>query len=249
MRRTTCGAIKASVRPWNPRFGSAGEAAKRALDLSGALLASVLLLPLFVLCALVVKLSSRGPILYRCSRIGRHGIRFEMLKFRKMRHGVSGPPLTGGADDRFTRVGRLLARSKLDELPQLVNVLRGEMSLVGPRPEDAVFVARALQEFERILQVRPGITGLSQLAFARESEILDTAGDREERYLTRLLPQKIGLDQLYAEERSLGMDLRIVLWTAAAVVLRREVAVHRESGHLRLRKRPTAHAMGTLGAG
>jgi lipopolysaccharide/colanic/teichoic acid biosynthesis glycosyltransferase len=158
-----------------------------------------------------------------------------MLKFRKMRVGVSGSALTAPRDERFTPVGRILARTKLDELPQLWNVLVGEMSLVGPRPEDPSFVARDGDAFARILRVRPGITGLSQLAFACESDILDPL-DRDGDYVRRILPQKVRLDELYAERRTLAMDVRILAWTAAAVLLRRNVAVNRVSGRLTLRR-------------
>jgi lipopolysaccharide/colanic/teichoic acid biosynthesis glycosyltransferase len=162
-----------------------------------------------------------------------------MLKFRKMRHGATGVPLTLPDDERFTRVGRFLARTRLDELPQLWNVLKGDMSLVGPRPEDPVFVARHRSACATILNLRPGITGLSQLAFARESELLD-ANDRVADYVGRILPRKLEIDQLYVRERSLWRDLEILAWTVATVLLSREVAVHRETGRLNLRRRPAS---------
>ncbi len=211
---------------------------RRALELAFAVSALLLLLPVLALCALAVAVESRGPVLYRCRRVGRHGIEFDMLKFRKMRDGATGPPLTGARDERFTRVGRKLAAWKLDELPQLLNVLRGEMSIVGPRPEDPTFVALAEDDFAVVLTVRPGITGLSQLAFACESEILDREHDRVAGYLERLLPQKLALDRLYALDRTPAMDLRIVVWTFVAVALRRHVAVNRTTGKLGVRRRP-----------
>lgn len=225
------------------------ELAKRVLDVTAALVLLLVFAPLFVLCALAIKLESRGPVFYPCRRVGRYHAEFAMLKFRKMRDGAGGPRLTGGHDERFTRVGRILAKSKLDELPQLLNVVRGEMSIVGPRPEDELFVGVAPADFTPILSVRPGITGLSQLAFACESEILDRATDPHEIYVNRLLPQKIALDRLYAEERTLGMDLRILFWTAVAVVMRGQVAVYRESGRLGRRRRPGPGAMGSLEIG
>jgi lipopolysaccharide/colanic/teichoic acid biosynthesis glycosyltransferase len=202
-----------------------GTAAKRGLDLVGA--ATLLL----------VKLDSRGSALYRCRRVGLRGREFAMLKFRKMRDDASGPALTLADDDRFTRIGRLLAKSKLDELPQLWNVFKGEMSLVGPRPEDPKFVSLHHERYDRILQVRPGITGLCQLAFAKEGAILDPA-DRVADYTRRLLPQKIAVDEFYATTRTLRMDLRILTWTAVAVFLRADVAVHRKTGRLSVRRRP-----------
>lgn len=217
--------------------------AKRLLDMVGAALLLIVLLPLFVLVAAAVKLDSRGPVFYRCRRVGLGGREFAMVKFRKMRDDAAGPPLTIGSDSRFTRVGRLLARTKLDELPQLWNVLRGDMSLVGPRPEDVAFVAIHRAAYDEILRVRPGISGLSQLAFAREADVLDER-DAVRHYVERLLPQKVRMDILYARRRSLRMDARILFWTLAAVVMRRDVAVHRGTGELNLRRRPKRGAEG-----
>lgn len=210
---------------------------KRLLDFVLAAALLIVLAPVFGCLAIAVKLDSPGPVFYRCRRVGFRGREFAMVKFRKMRDGASGPALTLASDDRLTRLGRFLTASKLDELPQLWNVLKGEMSLVGPRPEDRQFVALHPDSFERILAVRPGITGLAQLAFAREGTILDP-GDRVAFYVTRLLPQKIGIDVLYASRRTLLLDLRILLWTAVAVFLRRDLAVHRQTGRLTLRRRP-----------
>jgi lipopolysaccharide/colanic/teichoic acid biosynthesis glycosyltransferase len=159
-----------------------------------------------------------------------------MLKFRKMYDGAVGPALTSADDRRFTRVGRVLAMTKLDEFPQLLNVLRGEMSLVGPRPEDPMFVELEQERFKAVLEVRPGITGLSQLAFAREIEILDPT-DRVGHYVRAILPEKLALDALYATRRSIRMDLAILAWTGLAVIARRDVAVNRTTGGLRLRNR------------
>jgi lipopolysaccharide/colanic/teichoic acid biosynthesis glycosyltransferase len=212
------------------------DALKRALDVgvAGALL--VVLLPLLVLLAAAIKLDSPGPVFYRARRVGYRGRELRMLKFRKMHDDASGPALTAAADERFTAIGRVLAATKLDELPQLWNVLRGEMSLVGPRPEDPGFVALEADAYREILRVRPGITGLCQLAFARESEILDEH-DRTRHYVERLLPQKARLDALYARRRSVLLDARILGWTLLAILLRCEVAVNRESGSLSLRRR------------
>jgi len=205
---------------------------QRLLDVLVGAVALVLLLPVFALAALAIKLESRGPVFYSCRRVGVGGREFSMLKFRKMRTGVAGGPLTAVDDERFTRMGRLLAKTKLDEIPQFWNVLTGSMSLVGPRPEDPVFVERQRAVFEQVLRVRPGITGLSQLAFAREMEILDP-DDRIGDYVRRLLPQKVGLDQLYVQQRSPLMNLRILWWTMVAVVCKRDVAVDRATAAVR----------------
>ena len=210
---------------------------KRTVDLATVVVLAPLLLPLVAVVAAAVKLDSRGPVFYRVTRVGRGGREFRMLKFRKMVDGASGPALTAYDDERFTRLGRWLGKMKLDELPQVWNVLRGEMSLVGPRPEDPGFVALRSRDYAAILRVKPGITGLTQLAFAREGELLDP-DDRVGDYVQRLLPKKTELDRLYARRRSVALDLRILWWTAVVVLLGREVAVNRESGAIGVRRRP-----------
>ncbi len=209
---------------------------KRAFDVAVSATILLLTLPLILAVALAVRIDSQGPIFYRARRVGRSGRPLRMLKFRKMKHNATGAPLTMSEDDRFTRVGRLLAKTKIDEIPQLWHVLNGEMSLIGPRPEDPDFVAERFDDYADILSVRPGVTGLSQIAFAEESAIL-SKDDPIEHYRTRIFPQKIRLDRMYASRPTLRMDLAILFWTCAAVLLRRQVAVHRESGRMNLRRR------------
>ncbi|HXE92812.1 MAG TPA: sugar transferase [Gaiellaceae bacterium] len=216
-------------------------AAKRVLDVVVAATLLVVLLPLIVAVSMAIKAGSRGPVFFRCRRVGLGATGLKILKFRKMRDGVSGSPLTTSDDDRLTSVGRFLAKSKIDEIPQLWNVLTGDMSLVGPRPEDLRFVTLQREAYSTILTVKPGITGLTQLAFAKESEILKGT-DSVDDYVERLLPQKAALDVLYAERRSVPMDLRILTWTAVAVLARRDVAVNRSTTKLGLRRRPRADA-------
>jgi lipopolysaccharide/colanic/teichoic acid biosynthesis glycosyltransferase len=211
-------------------------ALKRAIDVAVSFALLIFLLPVWILFCLAIKLESPGPIFYRARRVGWRGKALRVLKFRKMHDGATGTALTGNEDPRFTRLGRFLARTKLDEVPQLLNVLRGEMSLVGPRPEDPSFVALHDDEYEEINAVRPGITGLGQLAFARESEILDP-GDAVGHYVGKILPQKVGLDLLYSRTRTLRGDFRILLWTVMPVILRVDVAVNRETGALTVRRR------------
>jgi lipopolysaccharide/colanic/teichoic acid biosynthesis glycosyltransferase len=227
----------ASRAPASGEFSAALDAAaRRTLDIvfSGILL--LLLLPLIAIAVVLIKLDSPGPILYRAKRVGYKGRQMRLLKFRKMTDGAFGSSLTSGEDHRLTRVGALLARFKLDEIPQLWQVLIGEMSLVGPRPEDPHFVEMCGRDYDAILQVRPGITGFSQLAFAEESFILDP-DDPLSHYIDRLLPQKLALDRMYTTEQSVWLNLRILFWTVAAVLLRRAVAVHRKTGEMRLRRR------------
>ncbi len=210
--------------------------AKRTLDLTVAGTLLLITLPMTLLACAMIVIDSPGGAFYRAERAGFRGRRLRMLKFRKMVNGASGRALTTDDDERFTRVGGWLAKTKLDELPQLWHVLKGEMSLVGPRPEDPSFVERHGGAYDHILSVRPGITGLSQLAFAEESRILDDE-DPLGHYVDRLLPQKVNLDRLYASQRTVLLDLKILLWTVMAVILRRQVAVHRGSGSMNLRKR------------
>jgi lipopolysaccharide/colanic/teichoic acid biosynthesis glycosyltransferase len=220
------------------RHGRIDGIASRAVDVLLSSLLLLLLSPVFLLVLLAIALDSRGPLFYKALRVGQHGKPLSVRKFRKMRVDASGPGLTISDDDRFTRVGRFLARSKLDELPQLLNVLVGQMSLVGPRPEDPRFVSLFADEYhDEILTVRPGITGLSQLAFADEASVLDP-DDRVHDYASRILPQKVSLDRLYARRRTVWMDLQILGWTFVALCLRRDVAVRRETGSLGLRRRP-----------
>jgi lipopolysaccharide/colanic/teichoic acid biosynthesis glycosyltransferase len=213
------------------------RAAKRSFDVVAAGILLLLILPVLALLAVLVRIDSPGPSFHRCERVGFRGARLRMLKFRKMHAGAAGAPLTKAGDARLTRLGRWLAISKLDELPQLWHVLTGAMSFVGPRPESAGFVDRHGEAYRaRILTVRPGVFGLSQLAFASESRVLDPE-DPVSHYVERLLPQKVALDVLYAERPSLRFDAQILFWSFVAVVLRRPVAVNRRSGAMRLRRR------------
>jgi len=218
----------------NPGFG---DFAHRLIDIVVSVAIVTVFLPIVAVAAVAIKLDSSGSVFFRCRRIGFRGRELQMLKFRKMYTGAAGPAVTLDGDERFTAVGRVLAKTKIDELPQLWNVLKGEMTLVGPRPEDPAFVGLRSADYDTILTVKPGITGLCQLAFAKEGEILDHE-DSARDYAERLLPQKTALDILYVRHRSLLMDLKILAWTAVAVVFRRDVAVHRGSGNLSLRRRP-----------
>jgi lipopolysaccharide/colanic/teichoic acid biosynthesis glycosyltransferase len=214
-------------------------AVKRAIDIAVSALGLVILSPLFLMIALLVVLDSPGPVFFRADRVGFRGRPLRMLKFRKMRRGARGVALTVADDARLTRLGAWLVRTKLDELPQLWHILRGEMSLVGPRPESPDFVARFRSDYDAILRVRPGLTGYTQLAFAREGAILD-ASDPQAHYLQALLPQKVALDRLYAGRISLRRDAKVVVATFVTLVLRQPVAVHRETAALSLRRRTDA---------
>ncbi len=211
-------------------------AAKRALDITASALMLLALLPLILIVALLVRLDSPGPAFFQVDRIGRGGRRLRMLKFRKMHDDAAGIALTTHEDDRLTRIGSFLAKSKLDELPQLWHILRGDMSLVGPRPETADFVAHHRHEYDEILTVRPGLVGFSQIAFLMEGRILDE-DDPLTHYVSAILPQKVTLDLMYARERTVLMDLKILTWSTIAVLGRRQVAVNRQTGEMNLRRR------------
>jgi lipopolysaccharide/colanic/teichoic acid biosynthesis glycosyltransferase len=194
--------------------------AKRLFDIAVATLALLLLSPLLLVLALVVKLDSPGPVFFRQQRVGRHGVPFRIHKLRTMRHGAAGLALTVGDDARITRAGRWLRRTRLDELPQLIDVLQGTMSLVGPRPEVPRYVAHyppALRE--RALAVRPGITDPSSLDFIDEAALLARAADPEREYIEVILPAKLQRAADYAERASLATDLG-VLWRTLRVLLR-----------------------------
>lgn len=196
--------------------------AKRLFDLFVAALALLLLSPLLLLVALAVKLDTPGPVFYRQERVGRHGVPFSIHKFRTMHHGAGGPPLTVGNDPRITRVGAVLRRTRIDELPQFVDVLLGHMSLVGPRPEVPRYVAQyppALRE--RVLAVRPGITDPASLAYIDEAAQLAAAADPEREYVEVILPAKLQRAAEYAERASLASDIG-VLWRTAALLLQRD---------------------------
>jgi lipopolysaccharide/colanic/teichoic acid biosynthesis glycosyltransferase len=187
--------------------------AKRCFDLLAAGLGLLILLPLLLLLAVWIKLDSSGPVLFRQERVGRFGRPFFIHKFRSMRV-EAGPLITVGEDPRITRSGRFLRAAKLDELPQLWDVLRGAMSLVGPRPEVPRYVALYPADLrERVLSVRPGITDPASLAFSREAELLAAAADPEREYVEVILPAKLRLSAEYAAQASLSSDLRLICRT------------------------------------
>jgi lipopolysaccharide/colanic/teichoic acid biosynthesis glycosyltransferase len=186
---------------------------KRAMDVLASALGLFVLLPLLLAVAVAIKLDSPGPILFRQVRIGRRMRPFEILKFRTMIAESPGAPLTVGSDARITRVGRLLRKLKMDELPQLINVLRGEMSLVGPRPEVLRYVAFYPREFAEILAVRPGITDAASIRYRDEATLLAQAEDAEAEYRNRILPDKIALARMYVHRASLRYDLALIFKT------------------------------------
>jgi lipopolysaccharide/colanic/teichoic acid biosynthesis glycosyltransferase len=196
---------------------------KRAFDCIVAAAGLLCLSPILLMVAVLIKLDSKGPILFRQERIGKGFSRFRINKFRTMVVDAPqlGSPITFGEDPRITRVGRLLRKTKVDELPQLVNVLRGEMSIVGPRPEVPTYVNRFRPQYERILKVRPGITDPASLRFQDEAAILGKYSNPEEAYVTSVLPDKLRIGEEYLRGSSLLSDLGVILRTVAALFGRR----------------------------
>lgn len=198
--------------------------AKRLFDLVCAGVALLLLSPLLLGIALWIRLDSSGPVFFRQERVGRGGTLFRIHKFRTMREDAPalGPQLTVGADPRITRAGAFLRRSKLDELPQLIDVLVGTMSLVGPRPEVPRYVAMypaALRA--KVLSVRPGITDPASIAYRDESTLLAAAADPERVYIEQVMPAKLRFAAAYVDRMSLWNDLRLIGATLHSLWLRR----------------------------
>ncbi len=190
---------------------------KRLLDVTAALIGLLVLAPIFVVIAILIRLDSPGPVFFNGKRVGQYGKIFDILKFRSM---VPDAPQRGAAitsqdDPRITRIGKVLRKTKVDELPSLVNVLKGEMSLVGPRPEAPYWVERYTPQQRAVLNVKPGITGLAQVKYRHEEALLRTA-DLETTY-PRIMNDKLSIDLGYVENQSLVLDLRILLETVEAL--------------------------------
>jgi lipopolysaccharide/colanic/teichoic acid biosynthesis glycosyltransferase len=194
-----------------------------------AVLALCILSPVLAAVALAVLFGTGWPVLFRQVRVGQKGKVFQLLKFRTMRSGKSGPSITARGDSRITGVGRFLRKFKLDELPQLWNVVRGEMSLVGPRPEVPQFVDINNPVWRSVLQVRPGITDPASIAFRNEEEILAKAADPIAFYENSVLPAKLALNLAYLEKQSFWLDIKVILQTARCAVFPGEQEI-KESG-------------------
>jgi lipopolysaccharide/colanic/teichoic acid biosynthesis glycosyltransferase len=198
---------------------------KRLLDILAAVAGLTLLAPLLAAVALLIKLDSPGPVFFKQQRVGKGFRPFWIYKFRTMKVDPDGGPvLTIGADRRITRAGALLRRSKIDELPQLINILKGDMTIVGPRPEVPRYVEAFRRDYEEILKVRPGLTDLASLKYRDESALLGQSGDPEEEYLRRILPDKIRLAKDYIHRSSLLFDINLIGKTLLRVVFPRSAA-------------------------
>jgi lipopolysaccharide/colanic/teichoic acid biosynthesis glycosyltransferase len=202
------------VQSPEPKQGFYMTYGKRALDLFASAFGLLTLSPFFLMIAIGIKLTSRGRVLFRQTRIGRQGRPFSILKFRSMYAGDDGgSAITVAGDRRVTSLGKFLRRFKLDELPQLWNVFCGDMSLVGPRPEVPAYVAHYTSEQRVVLSVRPGITDPSSLAYRDEEAVLEAASDPEHFYRTCILPDKLARSSAYLQKITFLSDLRIILQT------------------------------------
>jgi lipopolysaccharide/colanic/teichoic acid biosynthesis glycosyltransferase len=201
--------------PIGPGTAVLQSGAKRVLDVGLCLLALPVALPLGLVIALAVAFSGSDELIYRARRVGRNGRVFAMYKFSGMARAADGPRITRAGDPRITRVGRFLRASKLDELPQIGNVLKGDMSIVGPRPEAPYAIPYFTPEQRRVLLVRPGMTSLSFLRFGHEQSYIAQVGPRdlESYYITQLLPEKLDVELQYIRNWSLGLDLKIIFRT------------------------------------
>lgn len=214
---------------------------KRAFDLLFAAGGLLFLSPVLGLLAVAVKLSDGGPVFYRQQRVGQGGRLFVILKFRSMVLNTEklGLSVTKDGDPRITPVGRFLRKSKLDELPQLWNVLRGDMSFVGPRPEVPRYVAHYTAEQRQVLMLKPGITDLATLAFRNEEELLRTAADTEKFYMEYCVPRKIELNLAYARQANVWKDIKIIVRTLLPLKMGVETAESQVHENVRKSDLPT----------
>jgi len=193
---------------------------KRIFDVATSIIGLIVLLPFFIIIAILIKLNDKGPIFYKQKRIGQNFKPFELLKFRTMIVNADkiGPAVTKDGDPRITKIGKFLRKTKLDELPQLWNVIRGDMSIVGPRPEVEKYIQYYKDDYKEILKVRPGITDYATIKFRNEEEILSKYDDTESAYIKYVLPEKIKLYKTYIKEISFLTDLKIIFWTLWRIV-------------------------------
>lgn len=195
---------------------------KRFLDIVFSLLVLAVGLPFGLVIALLIVLDSKGSVIYRQSRVGRNNVDFRLYKFRTMCVAADrGSLITVGADDaRITRVGAFLRKFKIDEFPQFLNILKGEMSIVGPRPEVRKYVDLYTPEQMRVLSVRPGLTDYASIRYVNENELLATSDDPEQTYIQEIMPDKLNLNLKYIDEQSFRTDCKIIFETLKAIVVR-----------------------------
>lgn len=197
---------------------AATMACKRAFDILCSFLGLTVLSPVLLVVSVLVAVTSPGGVFFRQERIGKDGKPFRIFKFRSMRKDNAGLKITTGNDSRITPVGRFLRKSKIDELPQLINVLVGDMSFVGPRPEVADYVNLYTPYQRQVLLVRPGITGLASIRFRNENDLLTASDDPNRTYIEQIMPRKIDLDLEYIPRASVFYDIKLIFQTFAVVI-------------------------------
>ena len=192
---------------------------KRAFDIVATVIGGLILLPIILIISVWIKLSSKGPLFYTQTRVGQDFKPFKLYKFRSMVINADqiGPSVTSGDDPRITKVGRVIRRTKIDELPQLLNVLKGDMSLVGPRPEVQKFVDMKKEEYQKVLSVKPGITDNAAIEYRDEETIMEQYADKEQAYIDIILPQKIELYRHYIDHLSFKNDFKLILQTLKVI--------------------------------
>lgn len=192
---------------------------KRFFDILATILGGLILLPIIIPIIIWIKLSSKGPLFYVQKRVGKNFKEFNLYKFRSMIINADkvGPSVTSGDDPRITKVGRIIRKTKIDELPQLINVIKGDMSLVGPRPEVMKFVKEKKDEYKNILTIKPGITDNAAIEFRDEETIMEQYIDKEKAYIDIVLPQKIKLYNKYIRNISLLNDIKLILKTLKVI--------------------------------
>jgi lipopolysaccharide/colanic/teichoic acid biosynthesis glycosyltransferase len=193
---------------------------KRIFDVVASIIGLIVLLPVFIVIAILIKLNDKGPIFYKQKRIGQNFKPFELLKFRTMVVNADkiGPAVTKDGDQRITKIGKFLRKTKLDELPQIWNVIRGDMSIVGPRPEVEKYIQYYKDDYKEILKFKPGITDYATIKYRSEEEILSKYNDTESAYIKYVLSEKIKLYKTYIKKISFLTDLKIIFWTLWRIV-------------------------------
>lgn len=192
---------------------------KKLFDIVASFGGIVILFPLIVIVSILIKLTSKGPVLFKQVRVTKNGRLFKIYKFRTMRENSEGnKQITVGNDSRITGIGHILRKTKLDELPQLFNVLKGEMSLVGPRPEVPKYVELYTEEQREILKVSAGITDYASIYFSNESELLGEAENPEEFYIKKIMPYKIELNKKYIKEIGIVTDIKLIILTILKIL-------------------------------
>lgn len=193
---------------------------KRGFDVFACTIVLLVLLPVWLVIGIAIAAGSKGGVLYKQYRVGRYGKDFKLLKFRTMRKDAdkTGPLITVGADTRVTRIGKFLRKYKIDEFPQLLNIIKGDMSIVGPRPEVRKYVELYNEQQRQVLSVRPGLTDYASIEYISENELLSKSSDPERTYIEEIMPQKLALNLKYIENQSIKEDIKIIFKTFTSIL-------------------------------